>query len=112
MGSVGFLAVHRIRRFCNVEVTGSKPAAVASGCVRADSTKKNPFFFVGAGFLSLSSQVIFGTAHSWPVPQPAFGHSRRTMVGDTRSTKPDSFFVVLAKKTPVWRLEERPPFFS
>jgi len=49
---------------------------------RLDKKNSNFFFFswhVGAGFLSLTSHVIFGTAHSWPIQQQEFGLSGSTL---------------------------------
>ena len=53
---------------------------------RLDQKKSRIFFWrVWAGFLSPTSHVIFGTAHSWPIQQPAFGLS-----GLVLNTKPKS----------------------
>ena len=62
---------------------------MASGCVRAVSTKKSFFcWHVGAGFLSLTpNEVIFWNCEFLAVTTAGFSPVRR-VVGDTRSTKP------------------------
>ena len=83
---------------------------MASGCVRVDSTqKKIQKIFPGASglvFLSLTSGLVFLTFLSGQYNTQLLAIR---VVRDTRSTKPVFFFVVLAKNTRVWRLEERPP---
>ena len=82
-GKWPFFGVLELRR-----IGASRCLSVAPGCASVDSTKrKSRFFFwrVWAGFLSPASHVIFGTAHSWPIQQPAFGLS-----GLVLNTKPKS----------------------
>ena len=74
---------------------------MAPGCVRVDWTKKkfkNSWRGVWAGFLSLTSYVIFGTAHSWPIQQPEFGLSGLACHAKPKSVE---FFCCIGEEHPL-----------
>ena len=80
------------------------------GSGRLDNNKKSKFFWrVWAGFLSLAPYLVFGNVLCFGVQQPDFGLSGLALNAEPKSVE---FFCCTRRNTPVWRLEERPPFSS